>query len=219
MDVVALPQNTESLLVYLLLTPSRSKRSREALHEMPNFEAAVTWLIENGCAYEYEGSFELTLAGMNAARQVQNWHETTTHVYENEAPNDEPRPVVMPLIDSHPLRTPHRSGRGGDQIMRYLLILEKPSNVLPIPVLDGDVLGRDEADITLGHDEYLSSQHCRFSLKQIDGRLILCVEDLGSRNGTFVNKRKLERGQLFPLENGSRLQAGSTMLKVVKIPD
>ncbi|HVU13057.1 MAG TPA: FHA domain-containing protein [Phototrophicaceae bacterium] len=217
MDVFALPQNTENLLLYLLKTPEHDKRSIEILHEMPNFEAAVAWLTENGCAYEYEGSFELTLAGMNAARQVQNWHETTTHIYQNDPADYEPRPVVMPLIDSHPLRTPRRSGHN-DQTMRYLLVLEKPSNVLPIPVLDGDVLGRDEADITLA-DEYISGQHCRFSLKHVDERVILCVEDLGSRNGTFLNKRRLERGQLVPLDHGSRLQVGGTLLKIVKIPD
>ena len=221
MDVVALPPNTESLLVYLLITPDRNKRSIEALHEMPNIEAAITWLTENGYAYDYNGCFELTLAGMHAARQVQNWRDMTTRTYQSAPQESEPRPVELPMVSAHPLRTRRNATRVLSQTMRFLLAYETPANVLPIPVLDGDLLGRDdeEVDIALGHDEYISGQHCRFSIQKLDERWVLCVEDLGSRNGTFINKRRLEKSQIYPLEHGTHLQIGSTMLKVVKIPD
>ena len=220
MDVIPLPQNTEGLLLYLLITPDKSRRSREALRQMQNFDAAVAWLTENGYAYEYNNCFELTLAGMHAARQIQNLKEITTHTYQNEAPTSAPGQIVLPMVETHPLRTQRDRSRTERQTMVFMLAFEEHKNVLPIPVLDGDILGRyNEANITLIHDDYVSGQHCRFSIQMVGDRSILCVEDLGSRNGTFVNKRRLERGKVHPIEHGTHLQVGSTVLKVVKIPD
>jgi hypothetical protein len=220
MDVVTLPQNTESLLLYLLVTPERNKRSREALRRMENFDAAVAWLTENSYAYEYNGCFELTLAGMHAARQIQNVRDTTTQIYNSDDPDTMPYQIALPTVETYPLRIDRDRSRLEHQIMRYLLAFETPQNVLPIPVLDGDLVGRfGEVNISLTHDEYVSSQHCRFSVKMAGDRSILCVEDLGSRNGTFVNKRRLEPGQVIPLEHGTKLQIGSTVFKVMKIPN
>jgi len=222
MDIVPLPQNTESLLLYLLVTPEHNKRSREILRKMHNFEAAVAWLTENGYAYEYNDCFELTLAGMHAARQIQNVRGITTQTYPNDAGDEDdiPEQITIPTIESHPLRIRRDRSRTQDQVIRYMLAFDSPKNVLPIPVLDGDVLGRyGDVTIMMTQDEFVSNQHCRFSIQTAGDRSLLCVEDLGSRNGTFVNKRRLEHGQVCPLEHGSRVQVGSTILKVVKIPD
>ena len=221
MSLASLPENTEGLLLYLLITPEHSKRSREMLGEMENFDEAVAWLTENGYAYEYEDCFELTLAGMHAARQVQNVHGPTTQAYPgNTLADNEPTPVALPTIESHPLRITRDRSLADNQIMRYMLAFDSPKNVLPVPVLDGDILGRfGEVNISLTQDEFISSQHCRFSIKLAAEHSMLCVEDLGSRNGTFVNKHRLEPGQIFPLSHGSRVQVGNTVLKVVKIPD
>jgi pSer/pThr/pTyr-binding forkhead associated (FHA) protein len=220
MDVVTLPQNTESLLLYLLLTPEHSKRSRDVLSKMHNFEAAVSWLTENGYAYEYNDWFELTLAGMHAARQIQNVQNSVTQIYQNKGDDDEPPQIALPTVDTYPLRVQHSRGSTTQLALRYMLAFETPKNILPIPILDGDILGRyGDVNISVTHDEYISSQHCRFTIQSVSDKIVLCVEDLGSRNGTFVNKRRLETGQLYPLEHGTRLQIGSTVLKVVKIPD
>ena len=106
----------------------------------------------------------------------------------------------MPTLDTHPLRAgaehPVSTEGESQQALQYLLAFESPRNVLPIPVLNGDILGRfADVDISLHHDEFISSEHCRFTIEN-ERRIssTLYVEDLGSRNGTSVNGFQLEPG-------------------------
>ncbi len=72
----------------------------------------------------------------------------------------------------------------------------------------GAVLGRDkQADIVLG-EKVLSRRHCRIFRH---GERWL-VEDLGSRNGTFVNGGRAKRAEL---KGGDTIQLGRAQLTVV----
>ena len=76
--------------------------------------------------------------------------------------------------------------------------------------LDQEVtLGRSPScDISFVDDTYASSIHARVYPR--NGEVF--VEDLGSRNGTFVNEEPLDGPT--PLERGDRLRVGSTVLEV-----
>ena len=63
--------------------------------------------------------------------------------------------------------------------------------------------------ITLDDDTFVSQLHAR--LFRRDGQLF--VEDLGSTNGTFLNRKKVSSAT--PLKRGDHLQVGKTVLEVV----
>jgi pSer/pThr/pTyr-binding forkhead associated (FHA) protein len=70
-------------------------------------------------------------------------------------------------------------------------------------------------DIDLDPDDpeaKVSRRHARIQVR--DGRLL--IEDLGSTNGTFVNRGpRLRPGQPRSLENGDEIIVGKTVLRVV----
>ena len=63
--------------------------------------------------------------------------------------------------------------------------------------------------ITLDDDTFVSQLHARVFRR--DGQLF--VEDLGSTNGTFLNRRKV--GSPAPLKRGDHLQVGKTVMELV----
>jgi len=71
------------------------------------------------------------------------------------------------------------------------------------------VVGRDEeeCDFVLV-DRMASRRHCRFV--RLDDRS-WAVEDLGSSNGTFVNKKRVT--ERTPLADGAEVRVGDTMLR------
>jgi pSer/pThr/pTyr-binding forkhead associated (FHA) protein len=64
--------------------------------------------------------------------------------------------------------------------------------------------------ISLPDDTYVSQLHARIFRR--DGQIF--VEDLGSTNGTFLNRKKVSSPQ--PLRRGDRLQIGKTVLELAK---
>lgn len=66
-----------------------------------------------------------------------------------------------------------------------------------------------ESDLSIAVDGELSALH--FSVEQIDGSYLL--RDLGSRNGTQVNR---ERAREVPLRDGDEIRAGATLFTVVR---
>ncbi|WP_437817842.1 DUF4123 domain-containing protein [Sorangium sp. So ce1078] len=65
-----------------------------------------------------------------------------------------------------------------------------------------------ESDLSIASDGELSALH--FSVEQIDGSYLL--RDLGSRNGTQVNR---ERAREVSLRDGDEIRAGATLFAVV----
>jgi pSer/pThr/pTyr-binding forkhead associated (FHA) protein len=85
-----------------------------------------------------------------------------------------------------------------------------------MPVLDltqraHATIGRQHENSLVVYDAACSRRHC--VLKRIDQTWH--VEDLSSRNGTFVNDRPIY--SVCPLINGDRLQVGSTRFQFVEI--
>lgn len=79
------------------------------------------------------------------------------------------------------------------------------------------MLGRagvdNEAEIAL-HDASASARHAIIQGDPSTGQAF--VEDAGSRNGTFINEQKLEKGNQRQLHDNDRLRLGSITL-VVKL--
>ena len=86
-----------------------------------------------------------------------------------------------------------------------------------------DVAGRfrvERAEITIGRgydndvivdDPYVAARHLRI-FRDAEGRLV--AEDLGSANGTFVNRKRLEPHVKTSLRNGDYVQTGTVMFVV-----
>jgi hypothetical protein len=75
--------------------------------------------------------------------------------------------------------------------------------ILPLPV----VVGRcPTAEITIG-DPSISRRHCQFLLDPYDS---LMVRDLGSKNGVFVDERRVDKAAVRP---GSLVRIGVITLR------
>ena len=82
--------------------------------------------------------------------------------------------------------------------------VDKSQWVLPLPV----TIGRcPTADITIG-DGSISRKHCQFLLDPY-GSLI--VHDLGSKNGVYIDERRVEKGMVSP---GTEVRMGVLTLRV-----
>ena len=86
---------------------------------------------------------------------------------------------------------------------RYCLAWEKEE--MPLGVGE-NVLGRDRGVKVRIDDSTISRRHARI---RIDGKGA-AIEDLGSKNGTFVQGRKVEKPRR--LSDGDRIQIGSVVL-------
>jgi diguanylate cyclase (GGDEF)-like protein len=93
------------------------------------------------------------------------------------------------------------------------LITPAEPSYLPPFILDvpsGSVAGRSrQADLHLEHPT-VSRRHARFRLETVDGEPLLWVEDLGSRNGTFVNGSRVDTAYVAP---GDRVHLGDVVLR------
>lgn len=74
---------------------------------------------------------------------------------------------------------------------------------------DAYILGRrEDCDVVLMYDNQVSRQHAR--LFMTDGQWH--VQDLGSRNGTFVGKQRID--SITPLQPGTMFRLGRTWLRL-----
>ena len=105
-----------------------------------------------------------------------------------------------------PARQP-RPGRGGAP--RLLIVTEGPLTGVTIDLKDQQItLGRaNDATIVL-NDDYASSRHARIFPQ--DGQWIL--EDLGSTNGTYLDRQKVTRP--VPVSPGTPIRIGKTVLEL-----
>src|SRR5437899_981069 len=72
------------------------------------------------------------------------------------------------------------------------------------------VIGRtDEADLAIA-DQKLSRRHACITTTA-EG---VAIEDLGSRNGTFVNSQRIQKARLKP---GDRILIGSSTMRLVPV--
>ncbi len=93
----------------------------------------------------------------------------------------------------------------------FYLYLTAPGMAAQKIALDRAVttLGRSSANDLPIADKMLSRQHARIIR---DGNGVLTIEDLGSRNGTYVNGERIV--SVHPLKSGDRVTIGGVTLKV-----
>jgi pSer/pThr/pTyr-binding forkhead associated (FHA) protein len=107
-----------------------------------------------------------------------------------------------------PPRQPTKPGRGGGP-PRLLVVTEGPLTGVTIELAGQQItIGRaNDATIVL-NDDYASSRHARIFPQ--DGQWIL--EDLGSTNGTYLDRQKVTRP--MPVPPGVPVRIGKTVLEL-----
>ena len=103
-------------------------------------------------------------------------------------------------------------GRSADQPARpYKLKMIDPATSQVFPLGEEVTIGRAPGcSVPLADDTYVSQLHARIYVR--DGKPF--VEDLGSTNGTFLNRDRLSK--TMPLHRGDKLQIGQTVLEIVQ---
>jgi pSer/pThr/pTyr-binding forkhead associated (FHA) protein len=121
------------------------------------------------------------------------------------APAPAGAPPVRPVAPA-PVPARRKAGRG---VPTELVVTDPPERRgTTYPIGDELTVGRaGGCAISIPDDTYVSSLHAR--VYTANGKVL--VEDLGSTNGTYVNRSKL----ISPmnLARGDRLQVGSTVLE------
>ena len=103
-------------------------------------------------------------------------------------------------------------GRKADAPSRpYKLKMIDPATAQVFPLGEEVTIGRAPGcSVPLADDTYASQLHARIYIR--DGKPF--VEDLGSTNGTFLNRDRLSK--TMPLRRGDKLQIGQTVLEIVQ---
>jgi pSer/pThr/pTyr-binding forkhead associated (FHA) protein len=118
-----------------------------------------------------------------------------------------PKEVAAPARAKHGKQT-RRTGprKGGGLVLRVLLPPELKGRSYPLA--EEITLGRAAGCQVTIDDTYASQLHAR--VFQRDGTVY--VEDLGSTNGTYLNRRKVTGPMV--LQRGDKLQIGNTVLEL-----
>jgi pSer/pThr/pTyr-binding forkhead associated (FHA) protein len=103
-------------------------------------------------------------------------------------------------------------GKRSDQPAKpYRLKMIDPATSQVFPLSEEVTIGRAPGcSVPLADDTYVSQLHARIYVR--DGKPF--VEDLGSTNGTFLNRDRLSK--TMPLHRGDKLQIGQTVLEIVQ---
>lgn len=125
-----------------------------------------------------------------------------------------PRATMVFMHETIAMMRAERAGQGekllsilGDDA--FVLALEKK----PESLWEHITLGRaSSADLTVA-DPAVSSVHAHFALN-VDGNPV-SVQDVGSSNGTHINRQPLQPHELIPLRNGDCVRFGQSIFYYV----
>jgi hypothetical protein len=129
-------------------------------------------------------------------------------VYRELSPD---RPVPVASNGSRFARGVRRGGKAEAPSKPYKLKMIDPATAQIFPLGEEVTIGRAPGcSVPLADDTYVSQLHARIYIR--DGKPF--VEDLGSTNGTFLNRDRLSK--TMPLRRGDKLQIGQTVLEIVQ---
>jgi pSer/pThr/pTyr-binding forkhead associated (FHA) protein len=115
------------------------------------------------------------------------------------------QPAPMPPRPARPPR-PAKSGRGTP---RFLVVTEGALSGMSIDLADQQItMGRANDATLVLNDDYASTYHARIFPQ--DGQWF--VEDLGSTNGTYLDRQKV--GRPTPVPVGVPIRIGKTALEL-----
>jgi hypothetical protein len=104
-----------------------------------------------------------------------------------------------------------RNRRTDQSAKPYKLKMIDPATAQIFPLGEEVTIGRAPGcSVPLADDTYVSQLHARIYIR--DGKPF--VEDLGSTNGTFLNRDRLSK--TMPLHRGDKLQIGQTVMEIVQ---
>jgi len=121
-----------------------------------------------------------------------------------------PAPTPAPVPERVASEPAPAGGRSRNRKPWRLVLLEPPAEAGAAFSIDGEAtLGRGGGcTVPLAFDTFVSQVHAR----AIDRDGTLWIEDLGSRNGTFVDGEPVH--EPTQVTKGARLQVGETVLEV-----
>jgi len=133
------------------------------------------------------------------------WAELRTPV-PAAAPTARPVPAPAPAAPAPDAVAAKRARTAPSE----LVVIEPATSAgRSYPIRDEVTVGRaGGCAVSLADDTYVSTLHARV-FRAADGEVK--VEDLGSTNGTYVNRAKV--GNAVALQRGDRLQVGNTTLE------
>jgi len=120
-------------------------------------------------------------------------------------------PVPAPVAPAPaPVSAPPKAAKSKGRKLWRLVVVEPPSEAGAAYVIEDEItMGRGGGcTIPLGFDTFVSTVHAR----AFDRDGTLWIEDLGSRNGTFVNGEQVH--EATKVAKGTRVQVGETVLEV-----
>ncbi len=108
--------------------------------------------------------------------------------------------------------TTQRSGRaeGIGRKIHFEVVEPREHRGTKVPLVDGMRIGRDADCALVLDDQYVSGHHTAIRVRGDD----FFVEDLGSTNGTIVNRRKIS--QPTRIRRGDTVQIGRTVMEVAR---
>ena len=123
----------------------------------------------------------------------------------------EPKPAPAVPVETAPAPHPGptRSGRRGRGGERLVVLEPADRRGEEFPLGDEMTVGRaGGCSVPIADDTFVSQLHARVFRRDGD----LFVEDLGSTNGTYLNKRKVTAAAA--MRKGDKLQVGKTTMEV-----
>ncbi len=110
--------------------------------------------------------------------------------------------------DTSATKLPGGRRRRGSQLTDVIVVEPPEQAGHRYPLGDEVTVGRAAGCQIIIEDNYVSQLHARLFLR--DGQLL--VEDLGSTNGTYLNRAKVSGPMV--MQRGDRLQVGNTVMEV-----
>ena len=116
--------------------------------------------------------------------------------------------MSLPRVPRTTTEEHHPPSSGGSAVGHPVLLGAFPAQVaLQVPT-PGSIVGRDWLADAGVRDTKVSGEHLRFS--RTEGRVH--IEDVGSRNGTWINGSRVAPRERMPLADGAVLRLGRTLL-------